>query len=792
MRVRNAALIGAIFVAAALSAWFVVRQLPGEGQVSPAPSTAAAPSGAAPTAVAPAPPARTPPLERAPTAADGLAEIRVTAGGEPVAGAEVRLWLVRSDVAPGDVPFRDAGHAATGADGIARLPAAPGAYLAAARASGLAPAHAELIRAPGEPATHSEIALAPPVALEGRAVSRDGARGLPARIAVIPEAGLGGAFGAPLAPPEERAAVAADASGVFRVEGLAPGTYAVSVEADGHHPVLLARVALPRPEPLVVSLDALGTAEGTVQRPDGRAAAGARVHLAGEEHDGVAVAGPDGRFAVQLPAGSYLVLATDGGLAGALGSPVAIRTGATAGGLAVRLGAAATVEGAVVVAKGERPIAGAEVALFPHRTRALGARALAGADGRFRIAGLAPGAYDLRAAAPGRSPAFLPGVTVAAGQRFSVEVPLAGTGAIEGVVRNDAGAPLASARVRVVLRGDGLSGAAPLEARTDFDGRYRIDGLEIGRAELVAHQEGVALGVARAIRVAEGRAGRADFFLPEAGFLVGGVGPAKGPCSVIATPMKAGLGTAQSARTLADGNGHFRLAVPAGEYRVHAAPADAVRTDLRVTPAFATVQAGRTTRLELAPAAPSDASGLDILVLEPGGAPSPGAVVTIARAGDDRVALATTAGEDGRVTLDAAIGLAGRPVSLRARNGGRTGGWTGTLEPGETATVGLSPGGAVEGTVRATGRRVDGFTLEVAAQPVPGAWRTLDLHRFAGDRFELGDLPPEAVRLTVRTGDGRRGEADLLPVAGETRTVEIELAGRGVAGATPGGRTQPR
>ena len=85
----------------------------------------------------------------------------------------------------------------------------------------------------------------------------------------------------------------------------------------------------------------------------------------------------------------------------------------------------------------------------------------------------------------------------------------------------------------------------------------------------------------------------------------------------------------------------------------------------------------------------------------------------------------------------------------------------------------LAPGGAVEGVVR--GARGSAFTLEVASQPAAGGWRTLDVHRFAGARFDLADLPPEPLRLTVRSDDGRRGAAEVRVAPGERHAVEIAL-----------------
>jgi hypothetical protein len=91
---------------------------------------------------------------------------------------------------------------------------------------------------------------------------------------------------------------------------------------------------------------------------------------------------------------------------------------------------------------------------------------------------------------------------------------------------------------------------------------------------------------------------------------------------------------------------------------------------------------------------------VEILVLEPGGAPSPGATVTLSRPDDGRVALATSAGEDGRVVVDARMGVAGRPVTIRARNGGRAGSTTLSLPDAGTVVVQLAPGSAVERVVR--------------------------------------------------------------------------------------------
>jgi hypothetical protein len=761
VRVRPLPLIAAIFVAAAAATAFVVAQFPREGELSaPPPRVDAAPAAG-----------ETPPLDAPATAADASIDLRVTAGGEPQAEAEVRLYL-----ADGRGGWRRAAEGRSGADGAARLFARTGAYLVAVRAPGLAPAHAEVIRAGGEEVTHAEVALEPAAALHGHVSARQGGALARARVRALPVVTRWPGFAPPSVPPEEVAVATADAAGAFHVDGIAPGTYAVEIDAPGYHPALLPRVAVPC-DALAIALEPLGRLEGIVLRADGRPAAGAVVRAASAEHGATATAGAEGAFALSAPAGSYRVNAALGDAAGGAADPVALAAGGTARGLEIRLGPGAVLEGEVVLASG-RAAAGGEVAVFPHETREVAARTVADGAGRFRIAGLAAGAWDVRATAPGASPATAAGVTLSAGARFPLRLALAGTGSAEGTVRDVDGRPMAGVHVRVVQRGDGLPGAPWLEARSGFDGDWRIDGLEVGRADLVARQLGVALGEARSVRVDAGRASTVDFFLAEAGLLVGRVGrggePPPAGTTVVATPMKAGLGTLQVARAAADATGNYRLALPAGEYRVHGAPAGAARADPRARPAFARVEPGRTTRLDLPPASAAE-QGVEILVLEPGGAPSPGAVVTLARADDEKVAFASTAGDDGRVVLGREMGVAGRRVLVRARNGGRTAALAVELPASGTVPVTLEPGGAVRGLVRARGAAVGGFTVEVASQPAQASWRTVDVHRFAGDRFELGDLPAEPLRLVVRADDGRRGAAEVSVAAGEVRAVEIAL-----------------
>jgi hypothetical protein len=358
-----------------------------------------------------------------------------------------------------------------------------------------------------------------------------------------------------------------------------------------------------------------------------------------------------------------------------------------------------------------------------------------------------------------------------------------GTGVLEGTVRDPAGRALAGVRVRAALREDGLpppagrAAGSARETRTGFDGAWRIEGVEAGRVEIVAREDGSSVGAARFVRVAAGRATGVDLVLPALGFVEGRVrerGRPAGGARVHASARTALLGGFDAAGAPADASGRYAFALPAGEYRIHASPGQGDGPRARATPAFVRVEPGRTSVQDLSVAAAAEAPGLEILVLEPGGAPSPGAVVTLARPEGGTIALAAPADETGRLALDREMGMTGRRVAVRARNGGRTGESILALPPSGTVRIALGPAGAVEGIARG-GRAPAGLTVEVASRPDGGAWRTVEVHRFPGDRFALDDLPPEPLRLVVRASDGRTGEAEVRLAPGEVRRLEIAL-----------------
>ena len=160
-------------------------------------------------------------------------------------------------------------------------------------------------------------------------------------------------------------------------------------------------------------------------------------------------------------------------------------------GVAFALSRGATVAGIVTV--GGAPLAGAQVTLAPGRRgtridappRSLAGpvwswpRATTGADGRFRIGGLAPGEYTLTASKTGYARVSTEGIVVA-GRRGPQQLvfALGPEAVIAGNVRGKRGSGVADQFVRAAPSDAAIHSSG--SARTLADGSFRIDGLKPG------------------------------------------------------------------------------------------------------------------------------------------------------------------------------------------------------------------------------------------------------------------------------------------------------------------------
>jgi hypothetical protein len=745
-------------------------------------------------------PGSTPPVQQAASEKDGFVEVRVLAQGKPLGGAHVRLYLRGPlDRGTGQVDWRFAGAADTARDGVARVRARPGSYLAAARSGAFAPARREFQRPAGEPVTQVSLELQPGVTISGRTVTKGALlEPVPLALVTLTYDARTRAVRRPDAPAEEQVRVTSDARGRFRVDGLEPGPYLATAQATG-----FAKGSEPvdagASKEILLELAAASFIEGRVLGADGNPAGGAEVLATGGEEAAFATASETGSFSLEVAPRTWSLSARRGDESGRADAPVAVAAGATARGVKIQLGAASGIAGTVVAAAGQRPVAGAQISVSPHGSNGDSGRAVSDATGTFAVAGLPPGSYDVAVAADGYSDATRRGVTVEAGQRFPLRVELRRTGALEGVVRDAAGRGVPYALVRGSQRFPGPGAAAPTEARSDESGAYRLAGVAAGRGSFSAMRDGSALGATSSADVPEGGTARLDFQLRDEGVLTGRVRRKDGspPPSDATVRAFAGEGSAfrptDAAGIPVDAAGVYIASVPAGTYVLSAQGQRAGGSFRNRT--FATVEAGKTTTQDLVWLdAAEDAQGFSGTVLEPGGTPSPGAVLraSVDIAGPSRgFGFWLTTDESGRFHLDRPRADLPDSFTVFASNGGRTG--QAVVAPGQSeVAVQLRAGATLRGHL--AGGAVDSFRVEVRPVGGPGGQGgfggTAQSLEFTGDRFELRDVPGQLVRVVVTTGDGRSATQD-VPLAPEAvKEIEVVLqelatvAGRLIDAAT--------
>lgn len=457
------------------------------------------------------------------------------------------------------------------------------------------------------------------------------------------------------------------------------------------------------------------------------------------------------------------------------------------------------IAGAVRGAAG-RGIAGATVTVV---RRGVGevARATAGAAGRFELAPLAPGVYDVSGSAPGHATASVRGLALLGGDAHDVTVRLPAAGAVEGAIRSDAGAPIAGARVEIAV---GERGAPELGGAgvTGADGRYRVDGLPPGRHVAKALRPGTTVAVAQDARVQGGAATRVDFTLPALGAVEGVVSRPDGtrverrPVAVTAMPDfmpalavaatggRPGPQAVDPAGAEADAEGRYRIALPPGSWFVMAqagGPFGAVsERGLTYESLVVAVRPGETVRRDLVlddRASPAAGEAVEIEVVQPDGTPATGARAVVATQGGLLgMSYAVDVDARGRCRLDVPA-AARASLTVEARQGGRASPARPLAAGEERIRLVLAPAAAARGrVVDAKGARVRGFAVELdydTERQADGAAVSLS---FAGDRFELQDLRAIPAHVTVRTPDGRTGTAALALAPGATAEAEVAVA----------------
>ncbi len=414
--------------------------------------------------------------------------------GEPVPRAEVSA-VVETRVGSGQGVFSmgssSYGLGATDQEGKLLAQPEPGTHVLEVKAAGFETRRLPGVEVAGGETRSLEVVLrrgTTGVTLVGRVTDHAG-RALPGfHVQAVPNL-----EGAEAEGIRQDGFTETDADGSYRLEGLRPGRYEVEARG-GRQRMARAAVRLTAgTERLDLVVEAGTEVSGRVVDAAGRPVGGAvvRLHMISGGEAFQATSAADGSFAFDwVPEGTYRLLAEARGYARA-DVPGEVQVAGTAvGGLEVRLSEAGGA------------ISGQVLGLDPADRRRVQVRALrlddsagfsrVGPDGRYRIADLAPGDWQVVAATPdGRQASGE--VTLEPGQAEAfLDLELETRPVLTGRVTFD-GRPLAGAEVQ--LHGPG----APF-ARTAQDGSFRV-GVIPGRYTLILLDPRQGFGYSRAVEV---------------------------------------------------------------------------------------------------------------------------------------------------------------------------------------------------------------------------------------------------------------------------------------------------
>lgn len=375
-----------------------------------------------------------------------------------------------------------------------------------------------------------------------------------------------------------------DAEGIFRFEHLAEGIYNLRVEASGFAAAEVPGLEIPAGrEPLDLGTVVVETAvqvEGRVVDPDDRPVAGARLQAfpqtsgiwPGRRHQPFeSTSDASGLFAVgDLRPGERITLVAEKpGYAESRLEGVRVPTEEP---VEMVLEPAARVSGRVRDPEGH-PVADARVAvdLSAGRGWGFGRRSepiRTDPEGRFTVEDVPPGDVTLQARAEGYLPDGLVHLQVEPGAHLEdVEITLTPGATVLGRVVGPGGEPLPDAWVRLLEEGRSFQIGG--SARTDGDGRYRIEGIPPGaRTFVAAHQSHP-----RATRDLEVRDGenRLDFRLSSGREVSGIVADALGSPVAGATVSLNGLSRGGRRNEVSASDGSFRFTgIADGHYRLRA------------------------------------------------------------------------------------------------------------------------------------------------------------------------------------------------------------------------------
>ncbi|MCA9678522.1 MAG: carboxypeptidase regulatory-like domain-containing protein [Kofleriaceae bacterium] len=290
-----------------------------------------------------------------------------------------------------------------------------------------------------------------------------------------------------------------EADGSFAFDALVARPYELRARApEGVAGPVTARLT-DHSEPVILVLHAASSVTVEVVDDHGAPLDGATVELRGVDTQAATTAGGVATISPVVPGGYQVAAWADGFAPSYQFLPVAGDKATTR--IALRRGA--PVSGRVVTEDGA-PVAGARVVYFGASDWSVQPdERLDGketdADGRFQFEAVAAGSVRFSARHPDHAPGTSAIVTLdGRSAHDGVEVVLPAGVVVSGTVTDGAGAPVASARVRVGVAGVGIVGAPPRQVFSDADGAWQLKGVPQRQLEAVALAEA---GASEAVEV---------------------------------------------------------------------------------------------------------------------------------------------------------------------------------------------------------------------------------------------------------------------------------------------------
>jgi protocatechuate 3,4-dioxygenase beta subunit len=366
-----------------------------------------------------------------------------------------------------------------------------------------------------------------------------------------------------------------NAEGRFEIAGVAPGQCNVSVSLAGYQSAQ-AQATVPQKE-LTVRLERSAAIAGEIRAARPVDFRNAQV-MALVQREGGSQSGPvwsqrgaqDGKFEVEVRAGTYVIRVNVPGFPAAYSRPVTVAAGQRADDVVIELKEGGRITGLVVLRATGEPLREAAVTVQGIRSESWDVSwftpsAQTDASGAFTIEGVPDGVVSVHAQHRDHTPAQVEGVAVRAGSTAEVRLELGSGGGIRGVVTRG-GSP-ARGRTVIAVKSQDPGAQNPGEqknATVAADGTFELKGLSPGTytLHLIRNQWGGFGGgrqSTRTVEVIEGQV--AEVTWDEAagirvhGTVSAGGAPVAGRTLQLLQP--GGAGDAGRART-----------GPAGEYAV--------------------------------------------------------------------------------------------------------------------------------------------------------------------------------------------------------------------------------